>query len=371
VSLRYARTESALARITRSPAFWFVLAAIAWTLFRSRNYWPNNFIIYRTASGNLLAGRDLYLAYPARHFDLFKYSPTFALIFLPFAALPMLPALLLWNVFCTALFAWAVAAAIPRCRHQLLAFALLLLPYMSQLGGAQTNGLVTAVMIIAAIEMERRRGGAAAICVAGGAAVKLFPLAIAPLALMHPRKARFAVTGIVAAILFAATPALVVGMESLIAQYRSWLRIEAVDSLDRGHSVMGMMHDWLGYSGPNWTVQLAGTIVLLLPIALRRSRWPEIGFRRWMLASVLIYVVLFNHQAERQSYLIAATGLVLWFLWSRRTPLALLATALAMIALHPFPYLLIWLLLQFELLRRSGAEVRERDVVPAEAFAHG
>lgn len=58
----------------------------------------NNFLIFRASYSHLLAGRDLYVAYPAEHVDLFKYSPTFALLFAPFAWLPFAWALLAWNL---------------------------------------------------------------------------------------------------------------------------------------------------------------------------------------------------------------------------------------------------------------------------------
>src|SRR5207302_6785485 len=47
----------------------------------------NNFKVFRAAAVNLLAHRDLYAAHPDQHFDFYKYSPTFALLFAPFAAL--------------------------------------------------------------------------------------------------------------------------------------------------------------------------------------------------------------------------------------------------------------------------------------------
>jgi hypothetical protein len=133
---------------------------------------------------------------------------------------------------------------------------------------------------------------------------------------------------------------------------------------------MGVLHEWLGLDWPNWPVQLVGTTILLLPLLLRREKWGERTFRRQMLASVLLYVVLFNHQAGYQSYLIAAAGFVIWFLWSRRTLPAAIVTALAMSALHPFPYFLAWMTLQFQLLGNSRRERGERDVLAAEPLAY-
>src|SRR3954471_22517236 len=58
----------------------------------------NNFLIFRAAFEHLLAGRNMYVLHPTEHADLFKYSPTFALLFAPFARLPFGVALLGWNL---------------------------------------------------------------------------------------------------------------------------------------------------------------------------------------------------------------------------------------------------------------------------------
>src|SRR5438270_5113947 len=53
--------------------------------------------IFRAASHHLVTGEDLYARYPDALQDQFKYSPTFALLFAPFAWLPWPLALFLWN----------------------------------------------------------------------------------------------------------------------------------------------------------------------------------------------------------------------------------------------------------------------------------
>ena len=73
-----------------SERFWLgvylVIVAIATGVCVAKEC--NNFLIFRAAYSHLVAGRDLYIAYTAEHVDLFKYSPTFALLFAPFAWLP-------------------------------------------------------------------------------------------------------------------------------------------------------------------------------------------------------------------------------------------------------------------------------------------
>src|SRR5438309_1149370 len=71
-------------------------------------------------------------------------------------------------------------------------------------------------------------------------------------------------------------------------------------------------------SVPNWPVQLAGTLILVMPLLLQRDQWQSDTFRVQFLCSALVYVVLFNHQAERQSYVFGATGSIIWFVTGPR-----------------------------------------------------
>ena len=72
------------------------LAAVVVVSVQANALHNNNFEIFRTAWGNLVAGRDLYAANPSHH-DFFKYSPTFALLFAPFAMVPFGVGMVFWN----------------------------------------------------------------------------------------------------------------------------------------------------------------------------------------------------------------------------------------------------------------------------------
>jgi hypothetical protein len=80
---------------------------------------------------------------------------------------------------------------------------------------------------------------------------------------------------------------------------------------------MRLMHDLAGYDGPNWPVQLAGTALLLLPLC--RGRWSDPRHRRLVLASLLVYSVIFNHKAEQPSFIIAVVGVAIWYATRPRT----------------------------------------------------
>jgi hypothetical protein len=59
--------------------------------------------------------------------------------------------------------------------------------------------------------------------------------------------------------------------------------------------------------------------------------------------------VIFNHQAERPSFVIAATGVAIWFADSSRDRYRLLLVLLSLTGLQSWGYLPVWLLMQLEL----------------------
>src|SRR2546427_6930737 len=150
----------------------------------------NNLSIFRSASLNLFAGRDLYAAHPEQHFDFYKYSPTFALLFAPLAYLPFALAFLCWSLLNGLLLWYALDRLLPE-REATIALALLYLEVLLALQYGQSNALVAALMILAFVALERRHQLGAASSITGGAAVKLFPLAALSLAVFHPRRLRF------------------------------------------------------------------------------------------------------------------------------------------------------------------------------------
>ena len=118
-----------------------------------------------------------------------------------------------------------------------------------------------------------------------------------------------------------ALPLLVTTPATLAAQYASWLAIETKDTLERGFTVMQMVELLLHRDWPNWPQQLGGTVLLVAPVLMRRERWGEWPFRLSYLCSVLVFCVIFNHQSESPTFVIAIGGVAVWFADLRqRTP---------------------------------------------------
>ncbi|MDQ2666477.1 MAG: DUF2029 domain-containing protein [Gemmatimonadota bacterium] len=342
-----------------------------------------NFEIFRTASRHLVTGQDLYAEYPAEHSDRFKYSPTFALLFAPFAWLAWPVALFLWSSLNALVLFVAIERVLPG-RAGLLALGALLLEVLRGMQNAQSNALVAGLIVLAFLAMERANAWRAAAAVMLGASVKIFPLAALTFAIPRRRVWRTGLWAVAIGATLAVLPLTVTSPGTLMSQYASWRGVESIDARQRWFSVMQLVHRWTGISWPNWPIQLAGTLVLLAPLALRRDRWDDARFRFGYLCSVLMYVVLFNHQAERASYLIAFVGATLWYAGSKRArwqswlyvtafitipvmstlvPGAFFRGRNAVLYRLAAPTLAIWLAVQWELARRAPAILRSEVAV--------
>jgi hypothetical protein len=315
-----ARPISLVRAFLASELTWFgvyvIIALIATGICAGREC--NNFLIFRSAFDHLLAGRDLYASHPAEHADLFKYSPTFALLFAPFAVLPFGIALLAWNLLNVLLPFFAIRLALPP-GQRLEAIQLAGLGFVATVDGTQSNGLVAALIVLAFAALERDRIGLAATAISMGILVKIFPVAAGLLGLPRRDRVRFMALGVCVTAVMVALPAVILGPSGLAAQYASWAGMASTDAADRGASVMRLLHIGAGYDGPNWPVQLIGIGLLALPAALRPSRWQDGDFRRGSLASVLLFSVIFNHKAEQPTFIIAVVGVAVWYALSPRS----------------------------------------------------
>ena len=278
---------------------------------------PNDFAIFRASFWNLLANRDLYVLRLDQARDYFKYSPSFALLFAPFAVLPFVAGLFLWNVVNALAIFFALRLLLPRDQWA-LAQALVALPTLRSIQSSQSNALVAALIIFAFVSYERAwlwRGG---ISTALGAVTKIFPLAALTFALPRPDRVRAILITIGSTAILVALPLLVISPAALVAQYESWGALQGRETALVGSSAMELFRD-AGITWPAWPVQLIASAVVLAVLVLRMRDWNDRKLRLHFLGFVMVFCVVFNHRAERQSAVIALCGMVVWYLVSPRS----------------------------------------------------
>jgi Glycosyltransferase family 87 len=348
-------------------ALFLALAAIATIQRGVLTHTHATFPVFRQSFVHLRAGQDLYAAYPGEQGtedrDRFKYSPSAAMFFAPFAMLPFVAGLLLWTVLNALALFFAVDRLIPG-RDGTAALLIVFPALIAAVQSTSSNALIAALMVTSFVALEAERLVRSSTAIAAGALMKLYPAAAVPFVLLHPRPWRAAAKLALVVAVLLALPLLVTGPGQLLAQYKSWAAILTADEGDLtfARSIMVVVRNWTGLSTPNWMFQAAATLILVAPIAFRRSQWHDPAFRKSMLASLLIYVVIFNHQAENSSYVIASIGLAVWYLNSERTLLRTVLLVLCLVGLEAIPYTLVWFWLQFDLLDggRLGAWIAAR-----------
>ena len=174
--------------------------------------------------------------------------------------------------------------------------------------------------------------------------------------------------------MLAALPLCVTSFATLADQYRNWLNLLRADYVfPEKLSVMAWLHAWFGVNWGNKMVQATGLLLMLLPL-IRLGKYGDELFRLHFLSALLIFLVIFNHKAESPMFIVAVTGVALWFVTSTtnfwRIALAgfvLLFTSLAStdvvprhvremwmtpFAIKVFPCIAAWIVIEAELLLR-------------------
>lgn len=273
----------------------------------------NNYIIFKQSFFHLIEGKDLYILYPSEHWDLYKYSPTFALFMAPMAILPDYMGLILWNALNAGLLFYAIRnLPFREDKIKIIILWFIFQELLTSIQNSQSNALMAALLILSFNSFENRNVMMASLFIVLGVYIKIFAVVGAALFLLYPQKLAFIGYCAMWFALLLVVPLLVNSPDQLIVQYRSWWRMLSEDlSISDGLSVMGWLKTWFGIAWSKNLVVLTGVILFCLPYA-RIKLYQDLTFRLLFLSSVLIWIVIFNHKAESPTFVIAMCGVGIW-----------------------------------------------------------
>jgi len=350
----------------------------------------NNYLIFKQSFYHLIGHTDLYKLYPAEYWDLYKYSPTFALLMAPLAVLPDGAGLLLWNLLnALALFYALWRLPYPAEKKRWLAIGFVLIELVTSLQNSQSNALIAGLIILAFIYRQKNHIALATLFITLTVFIKIFGVVAFALFLFYPDKIKTALYTIGWTVLLALLPLMVVPASELAGQYESWARLLREDhTASMGMSVSGWLESWFGIVSKNPVVGV-GALLFCLPM-IRFRHFGDLAFRLLFLASILVWIVIFNHKAESPTFVIAISGAAIWYFCRKtdKTDLVLLLFALVFTVLSPtdlfprsirdgfvgpysmkaVPCIFIWFKIIIDLMRYSGSD-RPADHTPAAAEA--
>jgi hypothetical protein len=274
----------------------------------------NNYVIFKNSFFHLINNKDLYLYYNNEQFDLYKYSPSFALLFGLLAYLPDVLGLLAWSII-NALCLFYAVKMLDGITEKKKVFLLLfiLLELINALQNSQSNALMAALIILAFVFLEKKSYFWASLFIVFSIYIKLFGVVAFALFLFYPEKIKLASYTIFWMIVLAILPLCVINPTQLIFLYKSWWGLLKDDhSASVGISAMGIVNSWLHTEMPKNLIVLIGAVLFLIPFA-KISSYKNYYFRVQILASVLLWMVLFNHKAESPTFIIVMAGVGIWY----------------------------------------------------------
>lgn len=274
----------------------------------------NNYIIFKQSSSHLAENKDLYQLYPDEQWDLYKYSPTFSLLFGGLAILPDYIGLFLWNLI-NALPLLLAIRYLPGLTNQKKNLVLLFIiaELITSLQNSQSNALLAGLIILAFGLLERRKYLLATLCIVITIYTKIFGIVAFSLFLFYPQKWRLLIYTVTWLIVFFCLPLLTVTFHQLTFLYKSWYLLLINDhSVSNGLSVMNWLKVWFNITVSKNAILLGGAILFSIPF-LRIKEYNSYSFRLLSLSSLLIWVIIFNHMAESPTFIIAISGTAIWY----------------------------------------------------------
>ncbi len=333
----------------------------------------NNYVIFKQSFFHLMHNKDLYVLYPEQHWDLYKYSPAFALLMAPFALLPDFIGLTLWNLLNGLVLVWALLKLPVSPKKKNIYFvAFVLIELISSLQNTQSNALIAGLIIFAFLFLEKKNIAMAALCIVLTFYIKLFGIVALSIFIFYPGKLKAALYTLGWAALFAALPLIVVSFTQLTFLYKSWLSLLQNDhDASLGYSVMGWLQSWFNININKNFIVLAGAALFCVPL-LKFRFYKNVIFKLFFLSSILLWVVIFNHKAESPTFVIAVTGVAIWYFSQAKnllnTILVIMVFVLTVLSptdifpaeirstyVHPYalkavPCILVWLKLMFDMI---------------------
>ena len=280
----------------------------------------NNFLIFKSSFYHLLQNKDLYVPHLADHYDLYKYSPTFAFLMFSFAWLPDLPGVLIWNLLNGLLLFFAIKA-LPQLQDKIKVFILwfILFELITSVQNFQSNGLMAALLILGFVAVENKKEMWATLFLVISVYIKLFGLVGFVFFFFSENKKKFILFSVIWFILLGLLPLVVISPEFLLQLYKSWFRLLMTDrGVSYGLSILGVLKSWFHVVSFKIPITILGAVILLLPL-FRFHFYGNYNYRLLFLSSLLIWVVIFNHKAESPTYIIAVCGVAIWYFTQKST----------------------------------------------------
>jgi hypothetical protein len=297
--------------------FTIVKGILVYSGSKSSNY--NNYIIYKHNFLNLIHQHSLFGPEPQYYFDLNHYGPVFALVIAPFALLPDELGVTLWVLF----LAWSLYYAIIKLPlTDLQKTVLLLLNINSMMGSSgqvQVNPLIIAFVLFSFIFIRNKQDFWAALMIVLGTAIKLYGVVGLAFFFFSDNKVKLILSLVFWSVVLFVLPMALSSPAFIIKTYQDWYPdLVAKNAANMVSTrayvcVMGMISRIFNIPNfPTLAVLIPGMILFALTMT-RIKYWRNLQYQLLLVASTLIFSIIFSSSSEPPTYIIAFIGVSIWY----------------------------------------------------------
>lgn len=367
---------------------WLLLPVIATLLKLSKH---NNFLIFRYVYWHTIEQLPLYVAYD-EYWDTNHYGPFFSLVIAPFAMLPVRWGLFFWLIVLSLSLYYAIRKLPFPDRKRIFLYWFCAHELLAALFMSQFNIAIAAIIVATFYCIEKEKDIWAACFIMLGTFVKLYGIVGLAFFFFSKHKVKFLLALLGWALVMFVAPMAISSPDYIISQYVGWWdslsakNAENIFSGGQNISLLGMVRKISGCASYSdlWLI-LGGLIIFGLPY-LRIAQYKYKAFRYALLASVLLFVVLFSTGSESSTYIIAFVGVGIWYWsvpWKRsKWDIALMVFAFILTSFSPsdlfpaylrkefvqpyalkaLPCAIIWFKLSYEMCFRNYIEIGESKI---------
>lgn len=280
----------------------------------------NNYLIFKYVYLHTIDLQNLYNNY-AEYGDSNHYGIIFSLLIAPFAWLPNGLGMILWNIANVLVLLWGIYSLPLSLNKRTVIAWICAHETLTALFSFQFNIALTGFILLSFSYLIKKQEIKSAIFIALGTFVKLYGIVGLAFFFFTQHKVKFILAGVLAMSLLFLLPMAISSPDFVMQSYIDWFHSLVHKNASNASltsfqdiSVMGMARRISGNVNiPNMPFLLGGLILFALPY-LRISQYKHLAFRLMLLASTLIFTVIFSSGSESPTYIIAFAGVAIWFI---------------------------------------------------------
>ena len=280
----------------------------------------NNYLIFKNVFYHTLEQKSLYATYPNLYFDHNHYGPIFSLIIAPFALLPDGIGMVLWCVINALVLVYAIRQINLESNKINLVLWICAHEFLTAILGQQFNPIMTSIIILSYVLIEKEKDFWSACLIVLGTFIKLYGIVGLAFFFFSKNKMKFIGSLAIWSIVFFLLPMAISSPEFILNSYSEWFTRLVEKNNENASlnsmqdiSIMGMVRKTLNMPHlSNMLFLIPGLLLFGLPY-LRFNMYSNKKFQLLLLASVLIFTVIFSSGSESPTYIIAFAGVAIWF----------------------------------------------------------